>query len=55
MSEFGKPERHTQNRIIKMFQDELGYKYLGNFEDRENNCSIEESLLASFLHKQGQM
>jgi len=53
MSEFGKPERHTQNRIIKFFQDELGYKYLGNFEDRENNSNIEESYLTGFLHRQG--
>ena len=53
MTEYGKPERHSQNRIIRLFQDELGYKYLGNWEDRENNCNIEEALLTSFLHRQG--
>lgn len=51
MTEFGKPERYTQNRIIKMFRDELGYNYLGNWEDREGNCNIEESLLTKFLKK----
>jgi len=53
MTEYGKPERHTQNRIIKFFHDELGYEYLGNWEDRENNSNIEASLLTSFLHKKG--
>ena len=53
MTEYGKPERHSQNRIIKFFHDELGYKYLGNWEDRENNSNIEEALLTSFLNRQG--
>lgn len=53
MTEFGKPERFTQNRIIQLFQEELGYKYLGNWEDREGNSNIEESLLTKFLLKQG--
>lgn len=52
MTEFGKPERYTQNRIIKLFRDELGYNYLGNWEDREGNSNIEESLLTKFLKKQ---
>ena len=30
------PERETQNRIVKFFEKELGYKYLGNLEDEEN-------------------
>ncbi len=29
-------ERETQNRIVKFFQKELGYKYLGNLEDSQN-------------------
>lgn len=53
MSEIGKPERITQNRVIDLFQKELGYKYLGNWEDREDNCNIEELLLTSYLKKQG--
>jgi len=38
----GQPERATQNRIIKLFKDELGYTYLGNWEDRIDNSNIEE-------------
>lgn len=30
------PERQTQNRIIKFFENELKYTYLGNLEDEEN-------------------
>ncbi len=52
MSEFGKPERHTQNRIIKLFREELHYTYLGNWEDREGNSNIEEALLSGYLRKQ---
>ena len=29
-------ERETQNRIVKFFEKELGYKYLGNLGDEEN-------------------
>ena len=47
------PERNTQNRIIKFFQDKLGYKYLGNWETREGNSNIEEDYLKRFLKKQG--
>lgn len=53
MSEIGKPERITQNRVIELFQQELNYHYLGNWEDREDNSNIEESLLTSYLKKQG--
>ena len=27
----GQPERITQNRIVELFRDELGYAYLGNW------------------------
>jgi len=53
MVEFGKPERHTQNRIIDLFLDELSFQYLGNWEDREGNSNIEETLLTNYLKKQG--
>ncbi len=42
MSVIGKSERVTQNRVIKLFRDELGYMYLGNWQDREGNDNIEE-------------
>jgi type I restriction enzyme R subunit len=37
MSNIGDIERTTQNRVIKLFQEKLGFRYLGNFEDRQNN------------------
>lgn len=49
----GKPERATQNRIVELFKNELGYRYLGNWEERENNSNIEFDLLTSFLTKAG--
>ena len=47
----GKPERATQNRIIALFRDELGYRYLGDWGDRDENSNIEEELLTSYLLK----
>ncbi len=34
MSDIGKPERVTQNRVIDLFHDELDYDYLGDWTDR---------------------
>jgi type I restriction enzyme R subunit len=47
--EGSKPERITQNRIIDMFTEELGYTYLGNYKARENNSNVEEELLKKYL------
>lgn len=49
----GKPERATQNRIVKLFKDELGYSYRGNFEERNNNSNIEINLLENYLKDSG--
>ena len=46
-------ERQTQNRIVKLFTSELGYTYLGNWEDRSHNSNIEEELATRWLTKQG--
>ncbi len=48
MSKVGQPERVTQNRVVKLFQ-QLDWDYLGNWEDRENNSNIEEEKLRTFL------
>lgn len=53
MNIIGQPERHTQNRIVQLFKEQLHYRYLGNWEDRYNNQNIEESLLQNFLAEQG--
>ena len=34
MSDVGKPERATQTRLIALFRDELGYRFLGDRTDR---------------------
>lgn len=53
MNVIGQTERTTQNRILTLFREELGYRYLGNWTDREGNSSIEESLLTDWLKKSG--
>ena len=53
MNNIGKPERVTQNRIIGLFQEELGYTYLGDWTDREDNSNIEEALLKKHLKQKG--
>ncbi len=49
----GEKEKKTQERVIKLFVNELGYTYLGDFTDRPNNSNIERKYLRAFLHKQG--
>jgi type I restriction enzyme R subunit len=49
MSNIGKTERTTQNRVIALFRDELDYRFLGDRSDRTNNSNIEEDLLSAYL------
>src|SRR5258708_16442486 len=53
MSTVGQPERATQDRVINLFRDELGYRYLGDWTDRDGNGNIEEDLLSAWLAKHG--
>ena len=53
MSSIGQPERATQNRVLALFRDELGYRYLGDWTDRDGNSNIEESLLSNYLTTTG--
>jgi len=53
MSTIGQPERETQNRVIAVFCDELRYRYLGDWTDRDGNSNIEEGLLTAYLTKSG--
>jgi type I restriction enzyme R subunit len=53
MSPLIKPERKTQQRVIALFCDTLGYRYLGNRSDRTNNSNIDDELLAAHLVESG--
>jgi type I restriction enzyme R subunit len=52
VSTVGQRERITQKRVVKLFQ-QLGYTYLGNWEDRDTNRNIEADLLSQWLKQQG--
>jgi type I restriction enzyme R subunit len=49
----GQPERVTQDRIIALFRDELHYRYLGDWRDRDGNTNIEQSALTAYLTRAG--
>ena len=53
MSKVGQREIRTQKRVIAFFKDALGYTYLGNWQDRDNNRNVEEALLTNWLKRQG--
>ncbi len=48
-SKVGKLERETQNRVVALMQKELQYRYLGNWEERDNNSNVEEEILSDWL------
>ncbi len=52
MQQVGQLEKKTQDRVIKLFVDKLGYKYLGNLMEQENS-NVVPKLLYAFLKKQG--
>ena len=49
MNTVGQIERITQNRVVQLFEDKLGYDYLGDWQDRPNNSNIEEDFLRTYL------
>ena len=53
MSTVGQKERQTQARVVRLFHQELGYDYLGNWIDREGNRNIEEGMLSNWLKQRG--
>lgn len=52
MNTIGQIERTTQNRVVKLFREVLGYDYLGNWIDRPDNANIEPDLLRNWLKRQ---
>ncbi len=54
MSTVGQVEKKTQQRIVKLFREDLDYDYLGDWTDREGNANIETALLHAWLKKRGE-
>ncbi|WP_446831880.1 type I restriction endonuclease subunit R [Candidatus Foliamicus sp.] len=52
-SNVGQREIRTQQRVVAFLRDSLGYRYLGNWQDRDDNNNIEDSLLSVWLKRQG--
>lgn len=52
MSGVGQRERVTQDRVVQLFKNDLGYRYLGNLHDL-NNKNIREQDLKAWLKKRG--
>ncbi len=52
MSSISKPERATQERVIALFRDHLGYRFLGDLSDCENS-NVDERLLGDWLRARG--
>lgn len=49
MSDVGQREMAAQDRVVNFFQKELGYDYLGDWQERENNKNIEPDYLRKWL------
>ena len=46
-------ERATQDRVLRLFQEKLGYRYLDNWKERSGNSNIEEAILSAYLQRRG--
>ncbi|MBW7894136.1 MAG: HsdR family type I site-specific deoxyribonuclease [Opitutaceae bacterium] len=53
MSDLSKSERATQDRVVALFTDELGYRYLGDWSDQPGNSNIEDAMLGTYLQGAG--
>lgn len=53
MTDIGSTERSTQNRVVKLFREQLDYRYLGDRSDRTDNACVDRPELTAFLTSQG--
>ena len=53
MSDVGQRERKTQDRVVRLLSERLGYRYLGNRQYRKVSSNIEEGELRSWLLRRG--
>lgn len=53
MSPIGQNEKKTQDRVVNLFRETLGYAYLGDRKHRPNNSNLEIEDLRAWLLKQG--
>ena len=53
MSAVGQREIQTQRRVVAFFQDALGYRYLGPWQDRSGNRNVEREHITDWLKRQG--
>jgi len=53
VTDASRSERLTQNRVVSLFRDQLGYRYLGNWESRQRNRHIELDILREHLAGRG--
>ncbi|WP_330246124.1 HsdR family type I site-specific deoxyribonuclease [Streptomyces sp. NBC_00562] len=53
MSNVGQVERKTQDRVVRLLREWLGYRYRGSWECRDGNSNIEAGLLESNLRTRG--
>jgi len=53
MARIGQREIATQKRIIKLFKDDLGYRYLGDWKEKPRTSPIELDILEVWLTEQG--
>lgn len=53
MTDVGQRERPVQDRVVLLFADRLGYRYLGNRQYRPGNSNIEQEDLRTWLRVRG--
>jgi len=53
VSKIGQRERAIQNRVVRLFRGQLGYTYLGDWQEEERSSPIEKDLLSRWLSGRG--